>query len=93
MVRSVRAELRSAGRHVGLSSTRYGSLTLGRQYDMIFYFAEPLTAAGMIGSVVFTHPGDLDNTGNSVRVIGSLHEPYYRGILVRRRLLCGRCRR
>ncbi|SAL01784.1 porin [Caballeronia calidae] len=52
---------------VGLNSGRYGSLTLGRQYDMIFYFPEPITAAG-IGSAIFVHPGDLDNTGNTVRV-------------------------
>ncbi|WP_321797578.1 porin [Caballeronia sp. J97] len=55
---------------VGLSSSQLGSLTLGRQYDMITYFLQPFTSGGsqQAGSVLFLHPGDIDNTGNSLRV-------------------------
>jgi predicted porin len=56
---------------VGFSSANYGSLTFGRQYDMIWYFPEPLTANAAVGASVTGHPGDFDNTGNTVRLNNS----------------------
>ncbi|WP_321797487.1 porin [Caballeronia sp. J97] len=54
---------------VGLSHDSFGSLTFGRQYDMITYMLQPFTSQGsQAGSAPFQHPGDIDNTGNSLRV-------------------------
>jgi predicted porin len=53
---------------VGLNSAKYGSITLGRQYDMIAYFAQQVTLQGRYGgSNIFMHPADVDNTGNTIR--------------------------
>jgi predicted porin len=52
---------------VGLSSDSYGAVTMGRQYDMVVNFVQPVSTLGYFGSTVFSHPGDLDNTNNSIR--------------------------
>jgi predicted porin len=52
----------------GLRSTKYGSVLMGRQYDMVNDYVQPVTALGSFGSTAFEHPGDMDNTNNSVRV-------------------------
>jgi len=53
--------------YVGLSSNRWGTVTLGRQYDPLKDMIQPLTADGLWGTVNVT-PGDLDNYDNSLRV-------------------------
>jgi len=53
---------------VGLSSKRYGTVTLGRQYDSIVTYVQPVTTIAYVaGTSLFAHPGDLDNTDNSLR--------------------------
>ncbi|WP_028208972.1 porin [Paraburkholderia nodosa] len=52
---------------IGIKSDNWGGLTFGRQYDMIFYFPEPLTAEALVGGAPAGHPGDLDNASNTVR--------------------------
>ena len=67
---------------MGLSSATLGSLTLGRQYDMVWYFPEFLAGAAAVGDVNSAHPGDFDNVGNSVRFNNSVRymSPVYRGL-------------
>jgi predicted porin len=70
--------------YVGLASNRFGAITLGRQYDSVFYMVQPVTTMGYYGSALFSHPGDLDNLNNSLRVNNSIRytSVKYRGLTV-----------
>ncbi|QGZ65288.1 porin [Paraburkholderia acidisoli] len=67
---------------VGFGSKDYGQITLGRQYDMIWYFPEPLTANALVGASVTAHPGDFDNAGNTIRFNNAVRymSPNIRGL-------------
>ncbi|MFC0698418.1 porin [Paraburkholderia humisilvae] len=54
---------------VGLSSERFGTVTLGRQYDSNTDFVLPLSAvAGTFGDTGFAHPFDNDNLNHGFRI-------------------------
>ncbi|RKE38661.1 GBP family porin [Paraburkholderia sp. BL23I1N1] len=54
---------------VALSSDKAGTLSLGRQYDMVVDFVQPLTGLIYTG---YTHPFDNDNLQNAFRINNSI---------------------
>jgi predicted porin len=68
---------------MGLSDTQWGTLTLGRQYDLIADDIEPLTMNGIWGAD-FSHGSDIDNTDDAYRVNNAIKyaSPVYRGFSV-----------
>lgn len=53
--------------YVGLSSNRYGTLMLGRQYDPLVTSLGEFAVGDQWGGYITAHPGDLDNFNNTVR--------------------------
>jgi predicted porin len=57
---------------VGLSTSQFGTVTLGRQYDSVVDYTGALEVGSQWGTYFGAHPGDLDNMNNSNRVNNSV---------------------
>jgi predicted porin len=56
---------------VGMRSN-VGTVTLGRQYDPVVDFLQPLAVSGLWAGYMGSHPGDLDNLTNTNRINNSV---------------------
>ncbi|MGF7135267.1 putative porin [Paraburkholderia sp. EB58] len=54
--------------YVGLSSAKFGSVTLGRQYDSIVDSIGPMQAGSYALGAFADHPGDIDNVADLQRI-------------------------
>lgn len=69
---------------VGLKSNQYGTVSLGRQYDAIATFVQPLSSVGSWAGIMTGHASDMDNLGNTRRSNNSIryNSPSYAGFTV-----------
>lgn len=58
--------------YVGLQDTRYGTITMGRQYSPYYLFVSPLTGASLGTGAASADPGDLAGLDTSIRVNSSI---------------------
>jgi predicted porin len=54
--------------YVGLGSTQFGTVTLGRQYDSVVDYTGAFEVGSQWASYFGAHPGDFDNLNNTNRV-------------------------
>jgi predicted porin len=68
---------------IGLTADKYGTVTVGRQYDPLVDMVQGITGDNYWASVVGT-PGDVDNYDNSLRVSNSVKyvSPNWAGLQV-----------
>ncbi|WP_050455982.1 porin [Candidatus Burkholderia verschuerenii] len=58
--------------YVGLRSTTYGQVTVGRQYTPYLLFVGPLTSSWALTGATGAHPGDIDGLDTTIRINNSV---------------------